>query len=108
MAWKDLFDLQGEVTRAGSRGLGDKPAAGDAVLAERLAQAGAVTVGKLNLTEFAFSVLGLNPHFGTPKNPWNPSERCIPGGSSSGCGVAVALGLVPIAIGTDTCGSVRV
>jgi aspartyl-tRNA(Asn)/glutamyl-tRNA(Gln) amidotransferase subunit A len=109
MAWKDLFDLDGEVTRAGSRSLGDAPAARDALLVQRLAQAGAVTVGKVNLTEFAFSVMGLNPHFGTPVNPLSPTaEPRVPGGSSSGCAVAVAQGLVPITIGTDTSGSVRV
>ncbi|QXQ06175.1 amidase [Sphingosinicellaceae bacterium] len=107
IAWKDLFDLEGEVTRAGSRILCDVPAQTDAVLVQRLAHAGAVTVGKLNLTEFAFSVLGLNPHFGTPRNPWGHDPR-VPGGSSSGCGVAVARGIVPLAIGTDTSGSVRV
>ncbi|UAJ11010.1 amidase family protein [Glacieibacterium megasporae] len=107
IAWKDLFDLKGEVTRAGSHTLGNTPSEEDALLVHRLAQAGAVTVGKLNLTEFAFSVLGLNPHFGTPRNPWSDEPR-VPGGSSSGCGTAVARGLVPIAVGTDTSGSIRV
>ncbi|QXQ07416.1 amidase [Sphingosinicellaceae bacterium] len=107
VAWKDLFDLKGEVTRAGSRILPNAPADDDALLVQRLSRAGAVSVGKLNLTEFAFSVLGLNPHFGTPRNPWSDEPR-VPGGSSSGCGVAVARGMVPVAIGTDTSGSVRV
>ena len=108
IAWKDLFDLRGEATRAGSIVLEDVPAERDAELVRRLAEAGAVTVGKLNLTEFAYSVLGLNPHYGTPPNAHGGSEPRVPGGSSSGCAVAVALGLVPIAIGTDTSGSVRV
>lgn len=108
VAWKDLFDVQGEVTRAGSSVLDDGPALRDAELVRRIAACGAVTTGKLNMTEFAFSGLGLNPHFGTPRNPWSRGEDRIPGGSSSGSAVAVALGLVPIAIGTDTSGSVRI
>ncbi|WP_204561923.1 amidase family protein [Azospirillum palustre] len=108
VAWKDLFDVQGEVTRAGSSVLDDGPALRDAELVRRIAACGAVTTGKLNMTEFAFSGLGLNPHFGTPRNPWSHGEDRIPGGSSSGSAVAVALGLVPIAIGTDTSGSVRI
>ena len=108
VAWKDVFDLQGEVTRAGSVVLKEVSAERDAALVRRLTEAGAVTVGKLNLTEFAYSVLGLNPHFGTPKNAWSAGAPRVPGGSSSGCGVAVALGLVPAAVGTDTSGSVRV
>lgn len=108
VAWKDLFDIQGEVTRAGSLVLDNGPAPRDAELVRRIAACGAVTTGKLNMTEFAFSGLGLNPHFGTPRNPWGRGENRIPGGSSSGSAVAVALGLVPIAIGTDTSGSVRI
>ncbi|WP_199235170.1 amidase family protein [Azospirillum sp. TSA6c] len=108
VAWKDLFDVQGEVTRAGSLVLDNGPALRDAELVRRIAACGAVTAGKLNMTEFAFSGLGLNPHFGTPRNPWSCGEDRIPGGSSSGSAVAVALGLVPIAIGTDTSGSVRI
>ncbi|KRA22732.1 amidase family protein [Pseudomonas sp. Root569] len=108
VAWKDLYDLKGMVTRAGSRILDQGPALVDAALVRRLTDAGAVTVGKLNMTEFAFSGLGLNPHYGTPRNPWDRKEPRIPGGSSSGCGVAVALGLVSAAIGTDTSGSVRI
>ncbi|URK89543.1 hypothetical protein LP421_33450 (plasmid) [Rhizobium sp. RCAM05350] len=108
VAWKDLFNLKGEVTRAGSLVLDDGPAMADAELVRRLAVAGAVTVGKVNMTEFAFSGLGLNPHYGTPRNPWSGAQVRIPGGSSSGSAVAVALGLVPVAIGTDTSGSVRI
>ncbi len=108
VAWKDLFDLKGQVTRAGSVVLDEGPAAQDAALVTRLAEAGAVTIGKVNMTEFAYSGLGLNPHYGTPINPWSRDEPRVPGGSSSGSGVAVALGLVPIAIGSDTGGSVRI
>ncbi|MCW6508285.1 amidase [Lichenifustis flavocetrariae] len=108
VAWKDLFDLQGEVTRAGSLVLDDGAADADAALVTRLAEAGMVTVGKVNMTEFAYSGLGLNPHYGTPVNPWSRDEPRAPGGSSSGSAVAVALGLVPIAIGSDTGGSVRI
>jgi aspartyl-tRNA(Asn)/glutamyl-tRNA(Gln) amidotransferase subunit A len=108
VAWKDLFDLTGDVTRAGSLVLDDGQASADAELVQRLAAAGAVTIGKVNMTEFAFSGLGLNPHYGTPRNPWSGAQARIPGGSSSGSAVAVALGLVPVAIGTDTSGSVRI
>ena len=108
VAWKDLFDLEGEITRAGSLVIDDGPAAADAALVSRLVAAGAVTVGKVNMTEFAYSGLGLNPHYGTPVNPWSRDEPRAPGGSSSGSGVAVARGLVPMAIGTDTGGSVRI
>lgn len=108
VAWKSLFDLAGETTRAGSLVLNDGPAAADAELVSRLAAAGAVAVGTVNMTEFAYSGLGLNPHYGTPVNPWSRDEPRAPGGSSSGSGVAVAAGLVPVAIGTDTGGSVRV
>ena len=108
VAWKDLFDLEGEVTRAGSVVLDEGPASADAALVQRLVAAGAVTVGKVNMTEFAYSGLGLNPHYGTPVNPWSRDEPRAPGGSSSGSGVAVARGLVAVAIGTDTGGSVRI
>jgi len=109
IAWKDLFDLEGAVTTAGSRVLADeKPARADAPVVERLKAAGMVTVGRVGMTEFAFSGLGLNPHYGTPRNPYGGSEPRIPGGSSSGSGVAVARGIVPVAIGTDTGGSVRI
>lgn len=80
VAWKDLYDLKGMVTRAGSRILDQGPALVDAELVRRLTDAGAVTVGKLNMTEFAFSGLGLNPHYGTPRNPWDRKEPHIPGG----------------------------
>ncbi|MEO3788254.1 amidase family protein [Actinocorallia sp. B10E7] len=109
VAVKDLFDVAGTVTTAGSRTRTTAaPATRDAHVVRRLAEAGMVCVGKTNLSEFAFSGLGVNPHFGTPANPGSGEERLVPGGSSSGSAVAVALGIVPIAMGTDTSGSVRV
>jgi aspartyl-tRNA(Asn)/glutamyl-tRNA(Gln) amidotransferase subunit A len=105
---KDLFDVAGEVTRAGSRVLlaEGKAAAVDAPAVARLRAAGAVIVAKTNMTEFAFSGVGLNPHFGTPGNPHDRSR--IPGGSTSGGAVAVADGMCEIAIGSDTGGSTRI
>lgn len=104
---KDLFDVQGEPTRAGSKVLADAPPAkADAPAIHRLRAAGAVIVAKTNMTEFAFSGIGLNPHYGTPGNPAD-RER-IPGGSSSGAAVAVADGMCELAIGTDTGGSTRI
>ncbi|WP_439655462.1 amidase [Shinella lacus] len=110
IAWKDLFDIQGLPTTAGSRVLKDsEPAGEDAAVVQALAGAGMVSVGRVNMSEFAFSGLGINPHYGTPRNPASPAgEHRIPGGSSSGSGVAVAAGLVPVSIGTDTGGSVRI
>lgn len=106
---KDLFDVKGEPTTAGSRLLADAPAAeANASVVEKLNQAGAAIVGKTNMTEFAFSGLGINPHFGTPANPWRRAEKRIPGGSSSGAAVAVADGMCLGAVGTDTGGSVRI
>jgi aspartyl-tRNA(Asn)/glutamyl-tRNA(Gln) amidotransferase subunit A len=107
VAWKDLVDVAGTPTTAASAVLRDAPAAAaDAPVVARLADAGMVCVGKTNLSELAFSGLGLNPHFGTPPNPRAPG--CAPGGSSSGSAVAVAADIVPVAIGTDTSGSIRV
>jgi len=105
---KDLFDVAGEGTRAGSRILAEEatPAVADALVVQRLRAAGAVIVAKTNMTEFAFSGIGANPHFGTPANPRDRAR--VPGGSSSGAAVAVADGMCDIAIGTDTGGSVRV
>ena len=105
---KDLFDVAGEVTRAGSKVLADegKPAERDAPIVQRLRAAGAVIVAKTNMSEFAFTGIGINPHYGTPGNPADRAR--VPGGSSSGAAVAVADGMCDIAIGTDTGGSVRI
>jgi len=109
LAWKDLFDVEGRTTTAGSRVLGaNRPAKQDSALLQAAGRAGMVTLGLVNMSEFAFSGLGLNPHFGTPRNPCDPHVARAPGGSSSGSAVAVAAGLVSAAIGTDTGGSVRV
>src|SRR5450830_1092626 len=105
---KDLFDVAGEVTRAGSKVLAEegKPAAADAPVVRRLRSGGAVIVAKTNMTEFAFSGVGINPHYGTPGNP--ADHKRIPGGSTSGGAVAVADGMCEIAIGSDTGGSTRI
>jgi aspartyl-tRNA(Asn)/glutamyl-tRNA(Gln) amidotransferase subunit A len=105
---KDLYDVAGEVTRAGSRVLAEEGcvAKSDAPVVARLRTAGAVIVAKTNMSEFAFSGVGANPHFGTPGNPFDRAR--VPGGSTSGGGVAVADGMCEIAIGTDTGGSTRI
>jgi aspartyl-tRNA(Asn)/glutamyl-tRNA(Gln) amidotransferase subunit A len=109
IGWKDLFDIEGRVTTAGSVVLKDDPPAGrDAALVAAARAGGLVSIGSLNMTEFAYSGIGLNPHYGTPRNPFGKGEPRIPGGSSSGSGVVVARGLLPLAIGTDTGGSVRI
>ncbi len=109
VAWKDLFDVEGRVTTAGSVVLKkNPPAKRDAALLEAAVRGGMITIGTTNMTEFAYSGIGLNPHYGTPHNPCDPKVARSPGGSSSGSAVAVAAGLVPIAIGTDTGGSIRV
>lgn len=106
---KDLFDVAGDITRAGSKALADAaPAMADATVVRRLRQAGAIIVGRTNMAEFAFSGLGLNPHYGTPKNPWDRATGRIPGGSSSGAAVSVADGMAAMGLGTDTGGSVRI
>lgn len=106
---KDLFDVAGEPTSAGSTVLKDEPiAARDAEIVTRLRRAGAILIGRTNMTEFAYSGLGLNPHYGTPRNPWARREGRIPGGSSSGAAVSVADGMALAAIGSDTGGSVRI
>jgi aspartyl-tRNA(Asn)/glutamyl-tRNA(Gln) amidotransferase subunit A len=104
---KDLFDVAGERTLAGSRALDDTPPAkADAPIVARLKAAGAVLMGRTNMTEFAFSGVGINPHYGTPGNPWD--RKRIPGGSSAGAPISVADGMAAVAIGTDTGGSVRI
>ncbi len=103
---KDLFDVAGEPTRAGSKILIDAPPAkADAAVVRRLRAGGAVIVAKTNMSEFAFSILGVNPHHGTPGNPADRTR--VPGGSSSGAAVAAADGMCEIAIGTDPGGSTR-
>ncbi len=104
---KDLFDVAGEPTLAGSAiRRAATPADRDAVIVRRLRQSGAVIIGKTAMTEFAFTAVGTNPHFGTPGNAADPAR--IPGGSSSGAGVSAAEGTSDIAIGSDTGGSVRI
>ncbi|MEX2240248.1 MAG: amidase [Burkholderiales bacterium] len=106
---KDLYDVGGDVTRAGSKLLADAPAAkADAPAVARLRAAGAVIVGRTNMVEFAFGTTGLNPHYGTPKNPWDRKTGRVPGGSSAGAGVAQADGMAVMSLGSDTRGSVRV
>src|SRR6185437_10712629 len=107
IAIKDLFDIAGETTRAGSIALRDAPPAkSDAPVVQRLRSAGAIIVAKTNMSEFAFTAFGINPHFGTPGNPADRSR--IPGGSSSGSAVAAADGMCDVGIGSDTGGSCRI
>ena len=105
---KDLFDVAGEVTRVGSKVFAEegKPAAADAPVVRRLRAGGAIIVAKTNMSEFAYTGIGANPHFGTPGNP--ADRKRVPGGSSSGAAVAAADGMCEIAIGTDTGGSCRI
>ncbi|HEY4069103.1 MAG TPA: amidase [Burkholderiaceae bacterium] len=109
---KDLFDMQGEVTTAGSTALARRPpAACDCPAVARLRQAGAALIARTNMSEFAFSGVGLNPHFGTPANPATAlldAEPRIPGGSTSGGAVSVASGAAWAALGSDTGGSIRI
>src|SRR6201996_8153892 len=106
---KDLFDISGQVTRAGSRALEDSaPADKDATVVARLRRAGFVVIGRTNMTEFAYSGIGINPHYGTPKSSWQRSVGHVPGGSSSGAAVSVADGMAYGALGTDTGGSCRI
>jgi aspartyl-tRNA(Asn)/glutamyl-tRNA(Gln) amidotransferase subunit A len=108
IAWKDLVDMAGERTTAGSMLFAESPPKKeDAPIVAHLSAAGLVALGKTNLSEFAFSALGLNPHFGTPRNPHDSVTPRVAGGSSSGAAVAVAGGLAPCAIGSDTGGSIR-
>jgi aspartyl-tRNA(Asn)/glutamyl-tRNA(Gln) amidotransferase subunit A len=106
---KDLFDIKGQVTRAGSRALEDSaPADADAPVVARLRRAGFIVIGRTNMTEFAYSGMGINPHYGTPKGAWNRGVGHVPGGSSSGAAVSVADGMAHGALGTDTGGSCRI
>jgi aspartyl-tRNA(Asn)/glutamyl-tRNA(Gln) amidotransferase subunit A len=108
IALKDLIDVAGLPTTGGSTLLSDNIPDTDATVARRMAAAGAALLGKTHMVEFAFGGVGINHHYGTPWNPWDPDDHRIPGGSSSGSGVAVAAGLAPIALGSDTGGSVRI
>ncbi|MEJ8809833.1 amidase [Variovorax ureilyticus] len=106
---KDLFDVAGQPTPAGSAVLSHAPAAKtDAVAVARLRAAGGALLGRTNMTEFAFSGVGINPHHGTPANPADPDTPRIPGGSSSGAAVSVATGAAFIGLGSDTGGSIRI
>ncbi|MDP3693493.1 amidase [Bradyrhizobium sp.] len=106
---KDLFDIRGQVTRAGSRALDDSaPAEADASAVARLRRAGFVVIGRTNMTEFAYSGIGINPHYGTPKGAWQRNVGHVPGGSSSGAAVSVVDGMAHGALGTDTGGSCRI
>ena len=109
LAIKDLFDVAGEVTKAGSRVLANQPpAARDAPVIARLRAAGFIFIGRSNMTEFAYSGLGLNPHYGTPLSIFDRAARRIPGGSTSGGAVAVADEMAAASLGTDTGGSCRI
>ena len=106
---KDLFDIKGQVTRAGSRALDDSPPAqADAMVVARLRRAGFVVIGRTNMTEFAYSGIGINPHYGTPKSAWQRGAGHVPGGSSSGAAVSIADQMAYGALGTDTGGSCRI
>jgi aspartyl-tRNA(Asn)/glutamyl-tRNA(Gln) amidotransferase subunit A len=106
---KDLFDVAGDVTMSGSVALRDAPpAAADASAVARLRAAGLIPIGRTNMTEFAFTGLGINPHYGTPRNPYDRATGRLPGGSSSGAAVSVTDGMAAGALGTDTGGSCRI
>ncbi len=106
---KDLFDVAGQTTRAGSTVLADRPPAElDCPAVARLRAAGGLIAGRTNMVEFAFSGVGINPHYGTPANPADAAIARIPGGSSSGAAVSVATGAAYAALGSDTGGSLRI
>ena len=109
IALKDLFDIAGEPTPAGSTVLAAAaPAVANAPVVQRMLNAGFIAMGRVNMTEFAFSGLGINPHHGTPSSPWDRGSGRIPGGSSSGTAVAVADSMAAAGLGTDTGGSCRI
>ncbi|OUJ03943.1 amidase [Acetobacter orientalis] len=109
MSVKDLFDEAGSTTTAGSAVLADSPPAQhDAIAVHNAKQAGLISIGRTSMTEFAFSGVGINPHTGTPANPWQRDQRRIPGGSSSGAAISVTDGMAHIALGSDTGGSCRI
>ena len=105
---KDLLDIDGQICTLGSKHYVTRRATQTSATVERLLQAGMVPLGKLHMTEFAFGGWGTNPLMGTPRNPWDLKTHRVPGGSSSGTGVAIAAGYAPIGIGSDTGGSVRI
>lgn len=107
-AAKDLFDVAGEVTGAGSHLLADNIASADCSVVRRLSRAGMVLIGKTHTVQFAYGGAGINHDTGSPVNPWRPDEHHVTGGSSSGSGAALAARMVPVALGTDTSGSVRI
>lgn len=107
ISWKDLFDTVGDITAHGSLVLQERVATADALLVSRATRAGLICIGKTNQTEFAFSILGINPMLGTPPNAHDDKIARVPGGSSSGAATSVARGLAAGAIGSDTGGSVR-
>ena len=107
IALKDLIDIEGRITTGGSKAWAERVSPVTATLARRLIAAGMIVIGKTHTVEFAMGGWGTNRHMGTPWNPWDTEQHRAPGGSSAGSGVAVAAGLVPWAIGTDTGGSVR-
>ena len=108
LALKDLIDVAGRPTTGGSILFKDRVPEDDATVARKLHQAGSALLGKTHLVEFAFGAAGINHHYATPWNPWDPKTHRIPGGSSSGSAVAVAADLAPAALGSDTGGSVRI
>jgi aspartyl-tRNA(Asn)/glutamyl-tRNA(Gln) amidotransferase subunit A len=108
IALKDLYDTAGVRTTGGSTILADRVPEADATVVRRLREAGAIVLGKLHMVEFAYGPEGLNAHHGSPRNPWDAAAERMPGGSSSGSGVAVAAGLAPAALGSDTGGSIRI
>ena len=108
VAVKDLCDIQGHITTAGSEAWRERRSGVTATAVTRLLDAGMVMLGKTHMVEFAFGGWGTNPVMGTPRNPWDLERARVPGGSSSGSGVAVAAGLTPAALGSDTGGSVRI
>jgi len=105
---KDLLDIEGRVCTLGSKHYARRVASQTSATVERLLAAGMVPLGKLHMTEFAFGGWGTNPLMGAPRNPWDLAVHRVPGGSSSGTGVAVAAGFAPAGIGSDTGGSVRI
>ena len=107
-ALKDLYDTAGIKTTGGSKVLADRVPTVDATAVRRLAEAGAILLGKLNMVEFAYGPEGFNPHYGDARNPWDRATHRLTGGSSSGSGAAVAAGLTPGALGSDTGGSIRI